>query len=174
MLDVLLQLILLLAPLSLVAVGGANAVYPEIHRQVVEVYAWLTDAEFATMIALTQAVPGPNIILISLIGWKVAGPLGSLVAMLAICGPSSLLAFAIAQTWERFRASPWRRAAEAGLGPITVGLVLASGAVLTTVADTHPSAYIVTAAAAALTLLTKLNPLLVLALAAGVGLVGWV
>src|SRR5258706_13600256 len=59
--------------LSLIAVGGAITVIPEMHRSVVEVHGWMSGAQFADLFALAQAAPGPNILVVSLIGWKVAG-----------------------------------------------------------------------------------------------------
>ena len=56
----LVELLLVFAPLSLVAVGGANTVLPDIHRQVVTGHAWMSEAEFANAFVLAQAVPGPS------------------------------------------------------------------------------------------------------------------
>jgi chromate transporter len=170
---ILLQLVLILAPLSLVAVGGAIAVLPEIHRQVVQVYGWMSDAEFADLFALAQAAPGPNVLVVSFIGWKVAGAAGALVALLALCVPSSVLAYATARAWRRFRDAPWRRAVQTGLAPLSVGLVLASGAILTQAADTSLAAYAITAATALLVLRTRFHPLLFLAVAAALAVAGW-
>ena len=170
----LLQLTAIIAPLSLVAVGGINVVLPEIHRQAVHGYGWLTDGEFADLFALAQAAPGPSmVLLVSLLGWKAAGWAGTLVALLAICGPSSLLAYAMARVWQRFRDAPWRRPVQAGLAPIAVGLVLASGTILTSAADTTITAYAVTAATAALVLWTRLHPLVPMAAAAALAIAGW-
>jgi chromate transporter len=91
------------ATLSLVAIGGINAILPEIHRAVVEVEQWMTSAEFAQMFALAQLAPGPNAMVVALIGWKVAGSLGAFVATIAICGPSSVLCYIALQWWERVR-----------------------------------------------------------------------
>jgi chromate transporter len=96
------QLFLNCCILSLMAVGGANALIPELHRQVVEVNNWMSGGEFASLFAIAQAAPGPNMLIISLIGWKLAGITGALVATLAMCGPSSLLAYGVGQLWERF------------------------------------------------------------------------
>ena len=64
--EVLLQLIAMLAPLSLVAVGGALTIMPEIHRQVVEVYGWLSSAEFAELFTVAQTAPGdPHVLFAS-------------------------------------------------------------------------------------------------------------
>ena len=170
----LLQLIAMLVPLSLVAIGGVNTVLPEIHRQTVEGYGWLSETEFADLFALAQAAPGPNItLLVSLIGWKVAGGVGVVVALLAMCVPSGLLAYVMTRLWHRFRAARWRRPVQAGLAPIAVGFVLASGTLLIRAADTTLQAYTVSAVTVLLVLRTRIHPLLILAGAAGVALVGW-
>ena len=172
--EALLQLVVLLAPLSLVAVGGVIVVLPEIHRQSVDGYGWLTDTEFADLFALAQAAPGHNVVLVvSLIGWKVAGAAGALVAMVAVCAPSALLAYAMTRVWQRYRDAPWRRPVQRGLAPISVGLVLASATVLIGAADTTLTAYVVTAATALLTLRSGLHPLILMAGAAALALAGW-
>ena len=72
------ELALVYAQLSLLAFGGANAVIPEMQRQVVDVHHWMTAREFAGLYALAQAAPGPNMMVVSLVGWRVAGVLGRL------------------------------------------------------------------------------------------------
>jgi chromate transporter len=172
--SVLLQLMVMLVPLSLVAIGGVNSVLPEIHRQTVDVYGWMTDGEFASLFALAQAAPGPNIaMLVALIGWKVAGGLGIVVALLAISAPSGLLAYGMTRAWHRFRAARWRRPVQAGLAPIAVGFVLASGTLLVRAADTTLPAYAVSAATAVLMLRTRLHPFLLMAGAAALAMAGW-
>lgn len=81
------------AALSLVSIGGPTATLPEIHRQVVSVLGWMDDQTFAHLFAISQIAPGPNILVVSLIGWQVAGFAGLMVATLASLAPSSLLAF---------------------------------------------------------------------------------
>ena len=76
---------------SLLAVGGGNSVIPEMHRYAVDVQHWLTDRQFADSFALAQLTPGPNLIIVTLIGYHVAGIAGAVVATLAMCGPTSLL-----------------------------------------------------------------------------------
>jgi chromate transporter len=160
--------------LSLLSIGGANAVIPEIHLRVVETEHWMTDNDFAQLFALSQAAPGPNVLIVSLVGWKVAGVLGGVVAMLAMSGPSSLLTYWVAHAWERFRDAPWRIAIQRGVAPVTVGLILASGYVLTRTADHSWGAYAVTGATLALCLATRLHPLWMLGVAAGLGAFGFV
>ena len=64
------------ALLSLFAIGGANAAMPEMHRLAVEVMHWMTDRQFADMYAIAQVSPGPNVIVVTLIGYHVAGLAG--------------------------------------------------------------------------------------------------
>ena len=114
----------------MVAVGGANAVLPDIHRQVVLVHGWMTDREFTDAFTLAQIVPGPNILVVSLIGWRIAGLAGALVALVAMCGPSSLLALIVARSLSNHRLAVLRLRLQAGLGPLTVGLVSTNTVVL--------------------------------------------
>ncbi len=160
------------ALLSLVAVGGANAVVPEMHRLAVDLQGWMTDREFADLFALANAAPGPNVLIVSLIGYHIAGVLGGLVAIVAMCGPSSLLSYLMARLWGRFKAAPWRGLVQRSLAPITIGLVLASGWVLSVAADVSWIGIAVTAGTAALLFGTKLNPLWSLAAAAVLGFAG--
>ena len=55
-----LNLFLYYMSLSLLAVGGAIATAPDMHRFLVERQAWLTDPQFNASIAIAQAAPGPN------------------------------------------------------------------------------------------------------------------
>lgn len=171
---VLLELALQFLTLSLLSIGGANAVIPEMHLRAVEIEHWMTDADFSQMFALSQAAPGPNVLIVSLIGWKVAGISGALVAMGSMCGPSSLLAYWVAHAWDRFRDAPLRTALQRALAPVTVGLILASGCVLTRATDHAWPAYTVTGATLAAVLATRLHPLWMLAAGAILGALGLV
>ena len=159
----LVQLATTFAIISLVAIGGANAVVPEIHRQVVEVLGWMDGATFANLYALAQAAPGPNVLVVSLIGWHMAGLAGLATATLAMIVPSCLLAFTIGRLVTRHSGTPWVRRAQAGLVPIAVGLILASGLVMSRAADHDSVTAIITLGSAAFVVLTDRNPLWALA-----------
>ena len=119
--DVLVVLAVQFAIMSLLALGGANAVVPEIHRQVVDLRSWMTERQFADMFAISQAAPGPNVMIVTLVGYHVAGMWGAVVTTLAMCGPTAALAAYLSRTWDRFRHKPWRIVVQAGLVPISVG-----------------------------------------------------
>jgi chromate transporter len=171
--EVIFQLVAILAPLSLVAVGGAFSVIPEIHRQTVDVQGWLTSTEFTELYALAQLSPGPNILVVSLVGWKVAGPLGGLVALLAMTVPSSLLAFSVIHAWQKLGGASLLMTIRTGLAPVAIGLVLASGLILVSAANHTVPAYLVTATAIVLTLKTNVHPLLMMAVGGGLAVAGW-
>ncbi|HUN45450.1 MAG TPA: chromate transporter [Stellaceae bacterium] len=163
---------LLFGSLSLVAVGGANVVVPEMHRQAVDIGNWMSDTEFANLYAIVRAAPGPNMLIATMIGWKAAGLPGAVVATVAMCGPSCLLTYGVTRVWQRYQHTRWRAAVEAGLAPVTVGLVLASAYVLTRAADADWRAVAVTAVTAVVALGTRLNALWVLATAGVLGAAG--
>lgn len=171
---VLAQLALHFALLSLIAVGGANTVVSDMHRLAVEANHWMSDQEFADLYAIANAAPGPNVMVVSLIGWRVAGLLGAIIATVAICAPSCLLTFVVARVWDRFRHARWRVAVQAGLAPLTVGLVLSTGYLLSRAAGQHWTALAITATTAFLVLRTRLNPLWFLAGGGALGLLGLV
>lgn len=171
-LAVLLQVAILFGSLSLVSFGGSNAVLPQMHRDAVEEKHWMTDREFADAFAIAEAAPGPSSLVVSLIGLDAAGIPGAIVAVLAMFGPPSILVYASSRGWERFRDSPWRIAAERGLAPISLGLIVASGVTIARAADHGLAAFGVTAVATVLLVWTRVSPLLVMAGAAALGLLG--
>ncbi|HEX4261848.1 MAG TPA: chromate transporter [Acetobacteraceae bacterium] len=167
-------LVVIFGQLSVLAVGGVAPVLPEMQRQVVGVRGWLTPAQFAGLFALAQAAPGPNMLISTLIGWRVAGLPGALVATGSLIGPSSLLAYATARLWHRARGATWRSIVQAGLTPVTVGLVAAAAWMLATATATDAVAAGITAATALLLVTTRIHPLLLLAAGAAIGAAGLV
>lgn len=161
------------AALSLVAIGGINAILPEIHRVVVDVEAWMTSAEFADLFALAQLAPGPNAMVVALVGWKVAGLAGALVATVAACGPSSITCYFAWHWADRLRGSKLRAVVQRALAPLAIGLILASGYTLAQGADRSPGAFALTVVAAATLAFTRINPVWILVAAALAGVVGF-
>ncbi len=158
--------------LSLVAIGGINTVLPEMKRLVVERHGWMAASDFTALYALAQAAPGPNMLVSTLIGWHVAGLAGALTATGALVGPCALLTWLVAGAWDRFRDKPWRLLVQAGLMPVTAGLVVAAAIVLSEATAVSTGHAVVTAIAAAVLVATRLHPLWVLAAGAGLGAAG--
>lgn len=145
--------------LSLLSFGGTVAVVPEMHHQLVEVYGWLDDATFVNLFAVAQVAPGPNAMVVSLIGWKIAGWMGLLVATLAYMGPTSVLAVVAARAIIRYQDSTALRAIKAGLIPVATGLLTAGGIVLCRVADIDWRGILFSLCGAVFVLTTERNPL---------------
>ncbi|MBN3807998.1 chromate transporter [Paraburkholderia sp. Ac-20347] len=159
--------------LSLLAFGGGNTILPEMQRQVVEVHHWMPASEFSALFALAQAAPGPNMMIVTLVGWHVAGWAGMLVTSIAKFGPSSLVTIAALHAWDRFKDRPWRRIAQRGLVPVTAGLVAASAVLIAKASDPTWIAWAITGVCAVLAFRTKIHPLWLLAAGSLIGLTGF-
>jgi chromate transporter len=162
--NVYLKLIVIIAPLSLAAIGGAASIYAPLQHQVVDVQHWLTAREFLDLFAVARVTPGPGSMLATLIGWKVAGLPGAIVATLALYTLPCLLCYGVAHAWNRYRGTKWHTALERGLAPVGTGFVFAAVLALMKLADSGPLAWGVAAGVAGLlTWMPKLHPLMLLA-----------
>jgi chromate transporter len=158
--------------MSLFAVGGANSAVPEMHRVAVDVHHWLTDKQFADVFAISQLSPGPNVLIVTLIGYAVAGLGGALVATVAMCLPTALLAYGVSRFLGRSSHARWPAIVQAALVPLSIGLMAASGLVLGLASDRTWVAALVTVGAAVTASLTRLNPLWLLAAGGFLGFIG--
>jgi len=170
MMGVLLSLALIFTELSLMAFGGGVSILPEMQRQVVEVHHWMSAQEFSALFAMAQAAPGPNMMVVPLIGWHVAGWAGLLVSSVAKFGPSSLVTLLVMNAWKRFKDKPWRRIVQTGLVPVTVGLVAASGLLIAEASATNWRLAVLILLATVFGMSKRIHPLWVLAGGALLGL----
>jgi chromate transporter len=157
---------------SLIAVGGANSVLPEMHRTTVEVHQWIGDRTFSELYAIAQASPGPNVVFVTLLGDYIAGIPGALITTFAMCAPSCTLAYLVARVFDRFKEATWRILIQAALVPVTIGLIAASALIIVQAADHDATTLLITAASFALCYWTRITPLLPLGLAVVLGLLG--
>ena len=123
--DTLIALIFVFVPLSLLSIGGGSAIIAAIQHEAVLVRGWIDSREFINLFAIARAAPGPGTMLGTLIGWKVAGWSGALVATLALYLPSSLLCYGVLKATNSHRDKKWHRTAREGLAPVGTGLVIA-------------------------------------------------
>ena len=176
--------------ISLLAVGGAIATAPDMHRFLVERQGWLTDLQFNASIAIAQAAPGPNVLFIALLGWNVginaggAGPagwasgaLGMVLSMVGIMLPSSLLTWTATRWGHRNRERRSVRAFKQGMAPVVIGLLLATAWLLGS-AHSNPATdlalWLLTAVCALLVWRTRLHLLWLLGAGALLGALGLV
>ncbi len=159
--------------LSFVAFGGATALLPEMHRVVVENHHWLDDATFTHLYAIAQAAPGPNVLVVTLIGWKVAGLAGALAATLAMCLPMSVVIYLLIDRWQGFAGKRWQQAVSLGVAPLAVGLIFSGATLIATSAGLSVAGWgLVGAVAVANLRLRNLHPLWLIVAGAALGLAG--
>jgi chromate transporter len=158
-----------LAVLSSISFGGFPSVLPDVHT-LLSGKGWVTDQEFSNFFAMSQMVPGPNMILMmSFVGLKVGGIPGAMASALATFGPPCALYYSAYRLWDRFRDMPWLRIVRHGLAPLTIGLVIAGGYVMARAADIGWQSTAITVFALALMLRTRMNPLWILAAGGALG-----
>lgn len=169
----LLDLLLHFASLSLLAIGGALSMAPEMRRYLVEERHWLEPSQFTDAIVIAQAAPGPNILFVTLLGWQAGGAAGALASTVGLLLPSSLATW---WGWRMKRASedsPWVAAIRLGLSPIAIGLTAAAGWV---VADSNNHTdwrlWAMTAVTCFIVARTRLNMLWLIAAGAALGMAG--
>ena len=167
---ILVTLAVVFTQLSLLAFGGGNAILPEMQHQVVTVHQWMSAEQFSSLFAMAQAAPGPNMMIVPLVGWHVAGPAGLLVTSLAKFGPSSIITIYALKFWEHFKANPLRARFEKALKPITVGLVLVSAWLIADASAQNLLLVIIVILTAILGMFKKIHPLWVMAAGAGLGI----
>ena len=170
--NLIVELFLEFALLSCVAFGGATALLPEMHRVVVENHHWLDDTTFTHLYAIAQAAPGPNVLVVTLIGWEIAGLAGALAATLAMCLPMSILIYLLIDRWEGFAGARWQKAISLGVAPLAVGLIFSGATLIAQAARFDWLAWGLVAATVIANLRLKLHPLWFIAGGAALGLLG--
>ena len=175
--------------LSLLSIGGAITTAPDMQRYLVVQQHWLSDSQFTACMALAQAAPGPNVIFIALLGWDVGinaaggvaagtaawgwGLLGAFTTMFGILLPSTTLTFAAARWGHRNRELLAVRAFKAGMAPIVIALLAATGWILSAGQGSAADSWRLWLVTAAVTLLVWCTRIHLLWLLAAGGLLGW-
>lgn len=156
-------LLKIFVPFSLVSFGGGASILAGIQHQVVDVEQMISARDFLDLFALSRGAPGPGTMLVTLIGWKVGGWTGALVATLAIFVPSSILCFMVARIWNRHRGKPWHTALANGLEPVGTGLLMSGAIAILQLAKAGPvSLALCFSTAAILYMVPRLHPMLFL------------
>jgi chromate transporter len=180
MIHIYLQLAGLFASLSLLSIGGGNAVLPEMHLQAVRGHHWMTDSQFADIFSISQTAPGPSILIVTLVGYgaglTVGGVpgaiIGGVIATVAMIVPAASLMYVVTLFWQKAQKAKWRVAVEKGFAPLTVGLIMATSLVMSRAADHDWRAYLLTATCTGIFVFTKTNPLIVVGAAGVIGYFG--
>jgi chromate transporter len=160
--------------LSLLSVGGAIAVIPEVYRLAVEVNGWMSPARFAELYAVSQFAPGPNAMILALMGWEAVGGgaggwAAGMLAMAAFVCPTSVISVLAFRSWAARISPPRQVLIRTALLPLSVALVSSSGVLITLSLGAAPLVLAVVGAVAAASAVTSLHPLLLIAGGAAAG-----
>ena len=179
--------------LSLLAVGGAIILAPDMHRFLVEENHWLTEQQFSSSIALAQSAPGPNVLFVGLIGWNVGlnagaglgggwisvalSALGMLISLLGIMLPSSILTYTTTRWAHKHRDNRGVRAFKLGMAPVVIALLVSTGWLLTA-SHNNPMRdwplWVLTMVAMGMVWRTRIHLLWLIGAGAVLGALGWV
>jgi chromate transporter len=158
--------------LSLLSIGGAITVVPDMHRVLVAQMGLLDDAQFSASIAIAQASPGPNVLFVAVMGYQAAGLAGAAATLTGIMLPSTTLALAAARWGHARRELLAVRAFKAGMAPLVIALMLATAWILSVEAPGWRHAALTVCAALAVWR-TRVHLLVLVAIGALVGAMGW-
>ena len=131
--------------------GGGYAMLSLIQNEVVVQHAWMTNAEFADIVAVSQITPGPIAInSATYVGYTVGmqsgsvwyGILGSVIATFAVCLPSMTLMILVARYIARLKGNPLVSGAMRGLRPVVIGMIGAAALLLMFPQDAGDASFI--------------------------------
>lgn len=160
--------------LSMLSIGGVITTVPDMHRYVVEQQRWIDDATFASSVALAQAAPGPNMLLVAAVGYQIAGMTGAFVAFAGMLIPSTVITLSATRWMQAHRDARIVRAFVAGVLPVTLGLLVATGWTLARALSPTLGVMLLVVAGAVLTWRSKVPPLVPVAAGAVLGAFGLV
>lgn len=176
------QLFLVYFKIGLFGFGGGYAMLSLIQQEVVENHQWISTQEFTDIVAISQMTPGPIAInSATYIGFTAVNNagysqsmsiLGSAIATISVCLPSLILVLFISMSYAKFRSNKYVAAAFLGLRPATVGLIAAAALMLMNSENfIDYKSFLIFIAAFILTWKFKVHPILMIVLAAALGLI---
>jgi chromate transporter len=115
--------------LEFLTIGATSfgGVVPYLRGSLVSKQRWLSDQEFVEMLSMSQSLPGLNATNMAiLVGQKLNGALGAIVAVLGICLPGSLLMFVVGIFYRIHGDHAWVTGALKGVAAASIGLVLST------------------------------------------------
>ena len=121
-------------------IGGGYAMLSLIQNQVVVEHAWISEATFTDIVAVSQMTPGPvginsatyvgYDVLFNATGSQLLGVCGSLTATLALMVPSFIIMLLIVKFYLKFKSSRLYAGTMDWLKPCVAGLIGAAAVIL--------------------------------------------
>jgi chromate transporter len=111
---------------ALVSISGFGGALPWARRMIVEQKRWMTTEEFNETFALSQFLPGPNVINFSVVfGLRFGGPAGAAIALAGLLGPPLVIVMVLAILYERFGGIEILSRILTGVTAAAIGLLIA-------------------------------------------------
>ncbi len=130
--------------------GGGYAMISALQQDLVTRHGWLTPGEFSNGVAVGQVTPGPLMVMVAFIGYRIAGVWGALLGTVGLFTPSFVAVLVLGRYYKRLRVSPRLEAALKGVSAAVAGLLAAASVDLARTALGHPATAVMAAAGAAL------------------------
>jgi chromate transporter len=147
------------AVLSLFAIGaGVSVIIPQMHQEFVGQLHLLDNQQFAEMLAISQAAPGPNFLLVPLVGWRIAGWPGAIVSLSAFLVFPIVITLVVGRLLHRHENDTLRKVRRS-FRPVTGGLWIAAGIVVTLATDHNLLLLAVTGAVVLASMTFDISPL---------------
>lgn len=115
--------------LEFLIIGATSfgGVVPYLRGSLVTKRQWIDDKEFVEMLSISQSLPGLNATNMAiLVGEKLRGALGSIVAIVGICLPGAVLMYIVGMFYRIHGDHVWVTAALKGVAAAAVGLILST------------------------------------------------
>jgi chromate transporter len=135
--------------------GGGFVIIPLMQQDAVDVYHWMTDAQFLNAVALGQVTPGPVVATVTAVGYAAHGVGGALLAAAVAFAPSFSFILLGGGRFERLRGNKRARAFLDGAGPAAIGAILGSAVTLAGALSEGWQIAVLAAAAVALLVLRR-------------------
>jgi chromate transporter len=128
------------------------------HHLTVHTYQRLTDAQFRNIYSLGQVAPGPNMLMVLVIGYQLAGWAGMAVVGIAFFLPDCLITLFVNRWWVHLGAWPWRTSIQRGLAPLAIGLMTSGTYAIAKLSIVDPQTLAIAVAVFAILLWRHINP----------------
>ncbi len=158
--------------LSVLTIGGGTAILPEMKQLTINQQHWLTDPQFRNIYALGQLAPGPNMLIVVVIGYHVAGYLGAFLAFVGFFTPASIIVLYANRVWDRFDKAEWHKTIQRAMAPMVVGFMVAGTVTITRAAISDHLTIIIALTTFAIFMMWKVNPALLVLAGAGAYMLG--
>lgn len=171
-----LQLFISYLKIGFFGFGGGYAMLSLIQNEVVVQNAWMTNAEFTDIVAISQMTPGPIAInSATYVGYTVAGFWGSVVATVSVCLPALTLMILITKFFLILKDNRYVKGLIAGMRPVVIGMIGAAALLLMFPSSNEGASFIdgwswALFIAAMIAAYRKVNPILLIVLSAAIGI----